>query len=209
MPKQSVIVIDDFYEDPDSVRELALSLDYHRKPGATYPGVEAVAPGYNWSGIRQKLRAYIDEPVDAPCPKKPEFPQGKFRIAVEADEETRIDRVHVDQQRWSGVIYLSKDQDCREGLALYRHRATGSVEYPSAWLQENYKHLCLRPKEEARQVVLDYFKQHDNFEQIGMIPMAYNRAILLMAKVLHGTGVAFGADKLSGRLTQHFEFYEG
>lgn len=209
MAKQSLIVIDDFYEDPDRIRELALSLDYRQKPGATYPGVEAVAPGYDWSDVRQRLRAYIDEPIDAPCPKKPEFPQGKFRIAVEADEQTRIDKVHVDQQRWSAVIYLTKDSDCREGLALYRHRASGSVEWPSIWLQEHYKHLCLLPREEAKQEVLKHFKEPENFDQIGMIPMAYNRVVLLMAKVLHGTGVAFGADKYSGRLTQHFEFYEG
>jgi uncharacterized protein DUF6445 len=207
MTRQSVIVLDDFYEEPDEVRQLALSLTYRKKCGATYPGLEAIAPDRDWGSIRARLRSYIDDSCDAQCPKTPPFPQGKFRLALEADEETRIDLVHVDTQKWSGVIYLSKPADCREGIALYRHRATASVFMPMEWLKHHYPQWWQMPREQAQREWLKYFKNPENFEQIGLIPMAYNRAIILMAKVLHGTGAVFGTDKDSGRLSQHFEFY--
>ena len=47
---------------------------------------------------------------------------------------------------------------------------------------------------------------NDQFEQIGLIPLAYNRAILLMAQAFHGTGETFGDSPETGRLSQHFEF---
>jgi hypothetical protein len=207
MARHSIVVIDDFYDNADEIRELALSLDYTRKPGAGYPGGEAIAPGREWSDVRQRLRGHIDEPVDAPCPKTPPFSQGKFRIATAVDADTRIDRVHVDVQRWSGVIYLSRNEDCEDGLALYRHRPTRKVEWDEEWFQKHYGWVYSLPREQMRQAMIDYFRDPDMFEQIGLIPIAYNRAILLMAQVFHGTGAVFGMDKHTGRLSQHFEFY--
>lgn len=206
MSRTSLIVVDDFYEDPSAIRAEALRQTWVRKPGATYPGREAIVDR-DWTPQWQRLRSYIEEPVDAPCPKPEPFPQGKFRLAMAADEPMRIDRVHVDRQRWSGVVYLSLDRDCREGLALYRHRPTGSTTWDERWFQEHYGHLYALPPSRFREGVLAFFRDPDQFERIGVIPMAYNRAILLMAQVFHGTGVAFGDTEETGRLTQHFELY--
>ena len=76
---RSVIVVDDFYDDPDAIRDLALTLPYQKKPGATYPGREA-ASDHDWRGVREHLRSHIDEPCDEECPKDPPFRQGKFRL---------------------------------------------------------------------------------------------------------------------------------
>jgi Family of unknown function (DUF6445) len=203
---RSVIVVDDFYDDPDAIRDLALTLPYRKKPGATYPGREA-ASDHDWRGVRERLRSHIDEPCDEECPKDPPFRQGKFRLALAADEQERIDRVHVDQQRWSGIVYLTRPGDSAGGLALYRHRASGLVTWPGTWLRANVPELFSLPRPEAAVRLLAYCADPENFEQIGLIPMAYNRAILLMAQVLHGTGRAFGNSPEEGRLSQHFEFY--
>ena len=52
-----------------------------------------------------------------------------------------------------------------------------------------------------------FFADPDQFEQIGLIPLGYNRAILLMAQAFHGTGETFGDSPEKGRLSPHFEFY--
>lgn len=204
---RSLIVIDNFYEDPEAVRQLALAQAWYRKPGATYPGREAVVPERDWEPERARLRAEIDEAVDAPCPKSPAFPQGKFRLAMAADETTRVDRVHVDQQRWSAIVYLTPDEHCRGGLALYRHRPRSSTTWDERWFIKNHSDILRLPPDERRAQILEFFRDPEQFEQIGLVPMAYNRAILLMAHVFHGTGVAFGDSPERGRLTQDFEFY--
>ena len=73
---------------------------------------------------------------------------------------------------------------------------------------KHYGHIYLLPEARCRERILEFFRDPEQFEQIGMIPMAYNRAVLLMAQVFHGTGCAFGDRPETGRLTQHFEFYE-
>jgi Family of unknown function (DUF6445) len=205
---QSLIVVDDFYENPDEIRRLALSQNYREKPGATYPGREAIAGEVDWSKERASLRQYIEDAVDGVGPKDPPFQQGKFRIAVSADQSTRIDGVHVDVQRWSAVVYLTLPEHCREGIILYRHRPTQSVFWQQDWLQKNFPEWFELPDQQFKSAILSYLKDSSDFEQIGLIPMAYNRAILLMAQAFHATGAVFGDNINNGRLTQHFEFYE-
>ena len=49
---QSIIVIDDFYNDPLEIRSHALSLDYTRKDGETYPDKEAISDR-DWEPIKK------------------------------------------------------------------------------------------------------------------------------------------------------------
>ena len=55
MSRRTLVVIDEFYEDPDSVRASALGLRFARFPGATYPGGEAI-DGRDWSAVWARLR---------------------------------------------------------------------------------------------------------------------------------------------------------
>ncbi len=209
MQKQSIIVIDDFYDDPFAVRKMALSLEYNRKPGASYPGKEAYIPDPNWQKARDQLRSYINEPCDGPSPKNPAFLQGKFRIALAEDDKTRLDGVHQDVQRWSGIVYLSLPKDCKGGVALFRHKETGVTAATPEWEHKVFsKLLSLEPKERSI-ALLAYGRDYSNWEEIGLIPMKFNRAILLMAQCFHSSAGIFGDNFENGRLTQHFEFYSG
>ena len=55
--------------------------------------------------------------------------------------------------------------------------------------------------------MMRFFADPDQFEQIGLIPLGYNRAILLIAQAFHATGETFGDSPETGRLSPHFEFY--
>jgi hypothetical protein len=79
--------------------------------------------------------------------------------------------------------------------------------WPERWFREHYAHVFSLPPDEARQEMMRIFADPDQFEQIGLIPLGYNRAILLMAQALHGTGETFGDSPETGRLSPHFEFY--
>ena len=209
MARQTLIVFDDFYENPDAIRKLALSLEYKSKPKATYPGREAIAPGADWSDVRNALRQYIDQPVDGPCPKDVPFPQGKFRLALAADQDSRRDGVHEDVQPWSGVIYLSRSQDCagHGAIGFYRHRATGATETSPEWEQEVFGHLKGLSKEEYEDRFWAHMRDMRNWEEIQRVAIAYNRAVLLYAQCFHASIGIFGTEPINGRLTQHFEFY--
>jgi hypothetical protein len=200
------VVIDDFYTDPEAIRQLALSLEFRRHPGATYPGGEAVAVR-DWSSIRAQLRAHIDEAVDFGNPKPYVTPQGLFRLAFASDEKTRLDGVHQDAQRWSAVIYLSEPQHCRGGVAFFRHKQSGRLASDRELEHQLFGHLAGEAPNEARQEVLKYLRDMTHWEEVSRIDMRYNRAVLLMAQCFHMSVGVFGDKPENGRLTQHFEFY--
>ncbi|WOB11349.1 DUF6445 family protein [Piscinibacter gummiphilus] len=207
MAHRSIVVIDDFYDNPEEIRRLALAQTFERHGNPTYPGGQAEVPNYDWSPVWKRLRAEIDEAVDYPCPKPQPFPQGMFRLALAPDEQTRIDGIHQDAQRWSGVIYLARPEDCQGGVAFFRHRETGLVASTREFECALFGHLADRPTEEINQAVIAYLADLRNWEEIQRVAMRYNRAVLLMGQCFHMSVGVFGDRKENGRLTQHFEFY--
>ena len=205
MAHMTLRVIDDFYEDPDEIRKLALAQRFERNADATYPGRQAIAD-YDWTVVRERLRKYIDERVDAPSPKPYAVPQGLFRLALAEDEKLRIDGVHQDAQRWSVVIYMSLPQHCAGGVAFFRHRETGLTSSTREMETALFGHI-IGSQSEMRERVLAYLRDQTQWEEIGRVPMAYNRAVLLMAQCFHMSVGIFGDRPENGRLTQHFEFY--
>lgn len=203
----SVIVLDNFYDDPEKIREIAYSMDFTYKENAAYPGREAYIELAQWSEIRSTLKNYIPEDVNAPCPKKSGFLQGKFRLALLEDIVKRIDYVHEDVQKWSGIIYLSLPEDCQGGVAFYKHKKTGAYNLSQKWIEENFEKTLKESPDIFISELKAHFKNENNWECIGQIPMRYNRAVLLMGQCFHGSTGIFGDSIKNGRLTQHFEFY--
>jgi hypothetical protein len=207
MSSKAIVVIDNFYDNPDEIRELATQLVYTKKDNAVYPGAEAYSDKYDWETVKAKIRKHIDEDVDYPCPKNPSFQQGKFRVAVASDQKERPDLVHEDLQRWGGVVYLTLPKYCQGGVAFYRHKATGALNSTPEWFKNVFPNLSALPKEERIKIILAEFKDPTKWEMTGQIPMQFNRVVILMAKCFHGSTGIFGKNIEDGRLTQHFEFY--
>ncbi len=209
--KQKIIVIDDFYDQPNEIRRFALSLPFHKKKGATYPGVEAIVD-WDFSEVRQEMADFIHEDISGSCPKPMPFAQGKFRLALADDEETRVDNVHIDIQPWSGVVYLSLPKDCsgHSAVSFYRHRATGEIEDSEIWREYISAELGFNdqlPKEERTRRFWEYMRDKSCWDEIERIENRFNRVLLLYARVFHGSVGIFGSEPSNGRLTQHFEFY--
>lgn len=207
MANRSAIIVDDYYTNPMEIREHALSLTYHSKTAATYPGREAISDAYDWQKVRNDLRQHIDENVDAESPKNVPFLQGKFRLALASDQATRLDLVHEDIQRWSGIIYLSLNEHCEGGVTFYRHKKTRAICSSPEWFAEIFPNISELSREEQIALIRKEFKEPSNWDIIGQIPMRFNRAVLLMGQCFHGSTGVFGENPTTGRLTQHFEYY--
>lgn len=206
MAHRSIVVIDDFYDDPEAIRRLALEDSFVRRGQPTYPGGQRQVDR-DWTPEWKRLRAEIDEDVDAPCPKPRPFPQGLFRLALAKDQATRIDGVHQDAQRWSCVIYMSLPEHCQGGVSFFRHKETGLYSSTRELETKLFSHLVGLPEDEADRAVKAYLADLKNWEEVQRIAMRYNRAVLLMAQCFHMSEGIFGTEPANGRLTQHFEFY--
>lgn len=209
--QQSLVVIDDFYPDPLAIREQALGLTFTSKLGATYPGKEAWIDDPRWLETRNTLASFVHQDLSGACPKNPPFLQGKFRIAIASDQQTRLDGVHEDVQPWSGVIYLAKPEDCHAqgAIGFYENRETGLREANAEWwifisLKLGFAELN---DEQRKAAYWQYMRDESQWLELERVENKFNRAILLHAKRFHGSIGLFGDKPENGRLTQHFEFF--
>ncbi|MGF6768617.1 hypothetical protein P3T18_001087 [Paraburkholderia sp. GAS199] len=208
MKTRSVLILDDYYEDPQTVRDLALSLDFRPKEGAMYPGGEAWSDAMDWEAVRQDIMTELGMGAhETPIAGK-DFRQGKFRLAMKHHEATRPDAVHQDAQRYSAIVYLAENRHCTGGVGLYQCKLSGETSMNRRWftaLSERFDIGANDP--EFPSLVRSYCADWSNWLQIGELPMRFNRLIVLMARCFHASTGIFGVNPDSGRLTQHFEIY--
>jgi hypothetical protein len=177
----NLIVIDNFYTSPDTVRQYALQQEFNVT--GNYPGKRsrpylsddiknAIAYNMQFAG---KITDWFNHNPDAAY-------SGAFQITT-ANDRTWI---HSDfHNMWAGVLYLTPNAPVSSGTAFYRHKATGKyrrdpVDY------EGY----------------DYTK----WEKFDVIGNKYNRLILFRGDLFHASLDYFGHDLDTGRLFQTFFF---
>lgn len=208
MRARSTLIVDNFYEDLNAIRALALRLDFRPKNGAMYPGGEAWSDAMDWEPVRQDIIGELGMGTQETSIAGKDFKQGKFRLALEQHATSRPDAVHQDAQRYSAIVYLSQDQHCSGGIGFYKCRLSGQTAMNRQWANALSKHFNIAVNDPGfPDLVRRYCADWSNWLQIGELPMRFNRLIVLMAHCFHASTGIFGGNPASGRLTQHFEIY--
>lgn len=199
---QSLIVIDDFYPDPNEVRRMALAGDYPEVSGQrTYPGRNS-ATAFTPPGLDGAVSRVVGEPLEGIDDGMSSH--GRFRITL-AGERGRY-CVHVDPTAltWVGVIYLNASEQCRGGTEFYRHKGLQSDRTPlsrealSAYGQPSIAALLqAEGNDESR------------WEYLMTVPMRFNRLALYRPWLWHSAGAPFGDCLENGRLVQLVSFRSG
>ena len=194
------VMIDDFVANPSELRRQALGLGYDPafKKG-NYPGLTSERtlqiPG---------LDDHVSKVIGAPVTGAPGTLHGHCRLTLKGDRGRS--GVHIDPTYYSGILYLSRPEDCRGGTEFYRHKRTGTDRMPST-LQglrdmgyESYKEL------EADILHKDGLDR-SKWELTMEVPMRFNRLVLLNPYYWHTAGPGFGDNVENGRLI-HVIFYQ-
>ena len=189
----NVIITDNFYQNPDGVREFALSQDF---------GVEGNYPGNRTeSFLSDDLKYHIGKLVSPHAGEVTYWGgeyTGSFQLTTAADRTW----IHSDQTTdWAGVCYLTPNAPHTGGTGLFRHKETGM--YKSA-RDENgnrvdYDHPLMSPLSNDYQ---DYTK----WDLVDVVGNVYNRLVLYRGDIFHASLDYFGNDMESGRLFQTFFF---
>lgn len=174
----NLIIVDDFYSDPDAVRKFALNQDFSVK--GNYPG--ARTKPFFTDDVKQAIEHYMQFAGKITNTFEHSGYTGAFQIAT-ANDRTWI---HSDPHNmWAGVCYLTPDAPGSGGTGLFRHKATG-------------EHSKITQDREG----YDYTK-YDLFDRIGN---KYNRLILYRGDLFHASLDYFGDNYENGRLFQTFFF---
>lgn len=195
----SLIVVDDFFEHANGLRDAALRL--------TYPDQEGAFPGRNslerieLDGLAQYVSSIVGERLKVISPLGS---HAKFRITLGSDQGRG--KVHVDPGYWSGVLYLSRPEDCRGGTDFFRHRRTNTDRRPMN--ERELAELGYASIDEAHQDIIERDGLDDScWETTMTVPMRFNRLILLRPWLWHTAGAGFGDSLHNGRLV-YLMFFE-
>lgn len=198
---EKVIVLDNFYKNPDAVRRFALSLDYEDQSTPNYPGHQSVIPCLSKS-IVARLEHEVGAKIDV---EQSRGQMGYFRF-IFASGKSRL-KVHTDMLDWTVVIYLSPNCPPEVGTNLYRHKHTGLIGPPKP---DELTELGYQSFEDFEQKVVVADTLNDNaWEITRRIEYRYNRCLLFKANELfHAHSKGYGDRFDNGRLTQNFFFNE-
>ena len=188
----SLIIVDDFLDNAPALRQAALRLTYPPQQGM-FPGRNSVER-INIDGLAEQVSQLVGEPVQGmPAPQA----HAKSRITLAHDVGQA--KVHVDAAHWSGILYLSKPEDCRGGTEFFRHLPTGTDHAP--YDDNEAKALgYVSAKAMTHEVLERDGTDASKWELTMRAPMRFNRLILLRPWLWHTAGENFGDTEENGRL---------
>lgn len=178
---EKIVVIDNFYNNPDGVRELALTIPSTRAPGILHglPGSRVEATyffghlGPTFTDIISKVWPEESSNTD------PRFIQdclNRASFLVNVQDSSPSPRVpHIDNPsdcRWAVGIYLNKPDECAGGTGFYTYKGEKTVDLSNLDIElKNYQH---------------YVQDDEEFwTREYLAEMSFNRLVIYKQNILH------------------------
>jgi hypothetical protein len=202
--QHQLLIVDDFYRDPDLVRESALRSAF--RSGRIYPGLRAQLsnsePGAaeTLTFVRDLLQASFAVETRAA-----EIYSDFTMITTPPGQLTGVQKhPHVDLCHIMGIVYLNPASD--SGTSFYRHKQSGLDALTDAQAASIFAFVS-DPRVNA---ALDGYISgtNDYWERIHRVEGRFNRFVAFRANILH-SGDVFVPDAPAReryRLTQRFHF---
>lgn len=177
----SFVVVDNFYNNPNKVRDFALRQNFEEHP--KYHKGKRTDMVYRFPGLKQRFETILD------CKIKNWEEYGVnccFQYCVGGEQIV----YHFDTQQYAGIIFLTPDAPPESGTTFYRSKFTKNMK-----VTDDYNTVF-------RTGVLD----PTIFDVVDVVGNRYNRLVLFDAQMIHAASAYFGNNLLNGRLFQLFFF---
>lgn len=187
--KVQSLVVDNFYKNPDDVRNFALAQEFSQR--GNYPGQRTAS--FLTDSIKNSIQEII-RPFAGEVTWWGDESTGAFQYTVSSDRSW----IHSDDTTdWAGVLYLTPNAPISAGTGLFKHRETGLFRW------RNSEH----PEDIAKNSPVNIETQDmTKWEMVDRFGNVYNRLILYRGDLFHTSLDYFGQNKEDGRLFQTFFF---
>jgi hypothetical protein len=193
----TVIVVDDFLDDPDSARRLALSLNY-QADNRYFRGQRSTTPVI-WPGMKEEIERLLQHKIVTKLWNN-HATNGVFQFCVGGDQIV----YHSDENYYAAVLYLTPNAPPEAGTKLFRSRANRCRSVQEAMGGKFLGSMMVS----AIQTTMYQGKLLDPtaWEEVDSIGNRYNRLVIWNAQLVHAAGCYFGDSMETGRLFQMFFF---
>jgi hypothetical protein len=185
----SVIVVDQWLNNPAETRQYALTLPYTTK--GNYPGKRTKSyANTDWVPYLEKHLPRGERITWFDT--HPFAYNGSFQVCTETDGSSWI---HKDTTDWAGILFLGPPNETpiHAGLTLYRHKPTG----------------YLRGTDNTSTAIIpsdDDYRDSSQWEPSVTVGNVFNRMVLFRGSCFHKSSLYFGTSLNTGRLFQVFFF---
>ena len=199
MRKATMIIVDNFYENPWQVREEAMKKEYTLPGAFPYPGVISTNESEMTDWANKKIGEILEINPDHIL-KRSHY--GCYRMISEGNIPQVY--IHTHRLRWTGLVYLNPPADCQGGLKFYRSKKFGAY----YGYQDELKYLETQELTESKDLKWqqEELETEDGWEMTGFVGMAFNRLVLFNASLFHSFTPGFGNSVETNRMTQNFDF---
>jgi hypothetical protein len=175
-------VVDNFYENPNEVREFALQQWFFDDQG--YLGMRT-RKQFLFEGVKEKFEEIMGRKItqweDQPM-------NGRFQTCVAGTPLV----YHCDEQLWAAMVYLTPDAPFETGTSFYAHKKT-------------------KIRHNSHPDILECFNQKTfldgtHYELVDTIGNVYNRLVIFDGGLIHAPSEYFGWDIPSSRLFHMYFF---
>lgn len=183
------LIIDDFYGNPEQVREFALSKEFDVE--GNFPGrrTKSFFNDATKENIQNIIRPFAGQVKDWGSDYS-----GSFQITTASNRSW----IHSDSaSNWAGVLFLTPDAPVTAGTGLFRHKETGL----SRW--NKFEHT---EEETMNAPHIQEGNDYTKWELVDRIGNKFNRLVLYRSDNYHVSMDYFGKNKYDGRLFQVFFF---
>ena len=195
-----ILVIDDFHDNPDIVRNVAINAVYPEPDGGyTYPGKNS-NDNYYPRELHAKFEYILKQKLD-PAPNN-----GYFRLSL--DKDSFQQDIHVDPTwQYGAVCYMNSPEQCIDeaGTSFWFHNKTNTQFLPHS---DEAASIIGFPnaKEFWWTTVYGEGLDRSKWTRYFLSGMKYNRIVIFNANMFHSHNYNFGDCLENGRIVQLFFF---
>ena len=187
-----LIVVDDFYENPDLVRSFAMnSLGF--EPSDYHKGQRSKERFY-LSGTKEKFEKIIGRKITNW--DHPNYANGVFQFTTAQDPIV----YHVDTQTYAAMVFLTPNAPLETGTAFYKSKFTGATIFDGTHDPEEFQKTFKGVSKNVN------FYDSTQYELMDEVANVYNRLVLFNAKRIHAATKYFGDEIENARFFQLFFF---
>jgi hypothetical protein len=177
--RTNLIITDDFYSNPDEVREFALNQEFDIQNNFPGKRTKTFLNESTKEGLQKMLEPFAGKVLNW---NEVNGLTGSFQCTNSLDRSW----IHVDNYNtWAGVCYLTPDAPVSSGTGLFKHKASNTMYNLNRELDGETQDMT-------------------KWELVDRIGNLYNRLILYRADIYHTSLDYFGNSLENGRLFQVF-----
>jgi hypothetical protein len=180
--KSRIFVVDNFYEDPYKVRNLALSQNFYKDEW--YKG-KRTKDRFLFHGQKQKFENIICQEINDWLT---EPMNGRFQSCLPED----LLVYHADAQKWAAMIFLTPDAPFESGTSFYADKKTLIRDRNDPRINETFAD--------------QNFYDKTRFELVDKVGNVFNRLVIFDGSLIHSPSLYFGHNLETSRLFHMFFF---